>query len=131
MRVKELYSQEDMNWGLGDYMPMLEDFADMVIKVDDDDYQGDSFVLYEDNGRYGYLTFGWGSCSGCDALQACETWEEVQELYDHLQNSIKWFANGKQALKWFKEHDWEGDWHSDTRDTFVDLAIKILTEFES
>ena len=53
-----------------DYTSILNQFGYIVIKVDDDDYQGDSRVLYEGyKDEVGYLQFGWGSCSGCDALQ--------------------------------------------------------------
>lgn len=113
-----------------DYDPMLYEFGNVLVIVEDDDYQGDSRILYEKDGKYGYLQFGWGSCSGCDALQACSTTSEAQELMDELYQSINWFDSPGSCLEWFKEHDWEGDYsaHSAEQKTFVDVVIKTLSE---
>jgi hypothetical protein len=74
-----------------DYSPIIKSFGDVVVQIDEEDYQGDSFVLLRKDEQYGFLCFGWGSCSGCDALQGCETVEALDELIDELQDSIKWF----------------------------------------
>lgn len=76
---------------LCDYSPIIDSFGDVVVRVDDDDYYGDSFVLLRKNDQYGFLCFGWGSCSGCDALQGCETVEQLDELINELRESINWF----------------------------------------
>ena len=94
---------------IANYQPMLEEFGKILIQVDVKDYQGDSFVLYQNGQRFGYLCFGWGSCSGCDALQACESFEEVQELMDKLYNSIRWFDSIKE-LKQFFDKDMKGEY---------------------
>lgn len=107
LSAKEIYQDDGY---FSDYQPMLKQFGEIVVQVDDDDYQGDSRVLYESEGRYGYLCFGWGSCSGCDALQGCGTIEEVQALMNELFASIIWFDSKPDALEFFNTHDWEGDW---------------------
>lgn len=106
--AKEIYEREQLGEyeEIADYQPMLEEFGKILIQVDDDDYQGCSFLLYEIGGGYGYLCFGWGSCSGCDELQACRNMEEVQELMDKLYKEIKWFENIKD-LKQFFNKEWE------------------------
>lgn len=119
---------------LADYDPMIEDFGNVLFKVDDDDYQGDSYVFYGNmhkDSRFGYLNFGWGSCSGCDALQRCSTWEEVQELYEFLHSQIKWFDSAKEAYKWFTEHDWEGDYLTKEKKWFVKIVTCILEQLTS
>lgn len=128
INVKGLYQEE--RWGWYDYQPMLDAFGKIVIQIDDDDYQGDSRLLYDENGKIGFLTFGWGSCSGCDALQACGTLDEVQELCDGLQNDIKWFDDKKQALEYFTNHDWQGDysWHYNETKEFVQKCIEYLQD---
>jgi hypothetical protein len=125
--VKELY--EDERWGWSDYQPMLDAFGKIAIQVDDDDYQGDSRLLYDENGKIGLLIFGWGSCSGCDALLACDSLEEVQELCDSLQEDIKWFDDKKQALEYFANHDWQGDysWHQTETKEFINKCIEYLS----
>ena len=109
----ELYPDESTEFGLliSDYDPIVLNIGDVALRVDDDDYQGDSRVIYiEPDGRVGYLNFGWGSCSGCDSLQACDSYEDVQELMDKLLSDIKWFDSSESALHWFLTHDWIGDY---------------------
>ena len=60
--ITEVYSDESY---FGDYQPLLESFEyDILLQIDDNDYQGDSRLLFKDGDRFGILTFGWGSCSG-------------------------------------------------------------------
>lgn len=101
--AREIY-KEDEYWY--DYQPMLEEFGNIILQCDEDNYQGDSYLVYEQNGKYGYLTFGWGSCSGCDALQACLTIDEVQELIDTLYHKIKWFDSLNELKDYFKTKNW-------------------------
>lgn len=96
-------------YGPYDYEPMVESFGKILVETHVNDYQGDSWYLLKKDDLYGYLSFGWGSCSGCDALQRCSSLEEVAELYNQLKNSITWRAK-EETAKWFAEHDWEGDY---------------------
>ena len=128
--VNELYKVEDDYWFyISDYQPMIDAFGEVAVQVDDCDYQGDTRVLYDNDGSIGILIFGWGSCSGCDALQACTTMEEVQELCDFLQDSIKWFDSREDALAYVTEKDWELEWcwHSKETKEF----IKEVTDYLS
>lgn len=132
--AKELYPDnfESCYDAPSNYDPILESFeGEIVIKVDDYDWQGDSRLLYKyDNGGYGYLLFGWGSCSGCDALQACNSFEQVDELIRELHDDIIRFDTKAEALKYFKEHDWKGDYttNSEEHAQFVSDVIKYLEE---
>jgi hypothetical protein len=82
-----------------------------IVEHSSDDYQGDTWVLLEDDGgKLGYIKYGWGSCSGCDAMQACDTNEEVMELFTSLYNRVQWFDSRDEAEKYFANHDWEGDY---------------------
>lgn len=74
-----------------DYEPIIRSFGEVLVQVDDEDWSGDTRVLLRKDGRYGFLNFGWGSCSGCDALQACDSYQEVDQLISELENDIKWF----------------------------------------
>ena len=113
----ELFSQEygetKLEGCICDYTPILEQFGEILIRVDESDYQGDSFLIYKKGDAYGYLCFGWGSCSGCDALQACRTIHEVQELMDSLCNDILWFNSLEELKDYFAQKDWtlEYSWH--------------------
>ena len=128
--VNELYKEENDCWfHISDYQPMIDAFGKVAVQVDDYDYQGDTRVLYDNDGSIGILIFGWGSCSGCDALQACTTMEEVQELCDGLQDSIKWFDSREEALAYVTEKDWklEWCWHSEETKEFIQEVTDYLS----
>lgn len=131
-RAAELYpdlSADEAFYGPGSYQPIINALGTVLLQVDDKDYQGDSRVLYGDAGRYGVLIFGWGSCSGCDALQACTALGEVDELIAHIESSVKWFDSKSEAADYFANHDWEGDycWHRHETRTFIERAKEILS----
>lgn len=124
-KAKEIYeNNRSSHWY--DYQPMLDEFGEILIQVDEKGYQGDSFLIYKDDNKYGFLTFGWGSCSGCDALQACTTISEVQELMDRLYNCIKWF-DSLQELKDYISDDSivELQWYFYS-DIFKEFKKKVL-----
>jgi len=130
--IQEVYPQcqEDDYFSYpSDYRPLLESFGyEILIQIDDHDYQGDSRLLYFDEGRYGILVFGWGSCSGCDSLQACSSYEDIDELRDRLFHEIKWFDNASDCLEYFEKHDWEGDfsWHDEEMKVFLEDGKELI-----
>lgn len=130
-------------YGPGDYNPLLESMGyQILIKKDEGGYQGDSFVLfYDESGdhgeydgmdQYGILVFGWGSCSGCDALQACNYYKDIEKLRDELNDSIRWDSASSQ-LRYFQEHDWDGDWSRDSQECkewvaeSIDYLFKVVS----
>ncbi len=133
--AKELYPECEGNdnnnylsYSPSSYNRILNEFGEILIQVDDDSYQGDSRLLYEKDGKLGYLQFGWGSCSGCDALQACNTYEDIDELIKDLNNSIRWFDNEQACLYFFENHDWKLDYSYSKKEQkeFIDNVIKYL-----
>lgn len=96
------------------YEGLIDSFGvEIVLDEHDDDYQGDSFYLLRDNDRFGYLAFGWGSCSGCDAFEAARDDGNIAvvELRDELWSSVVWFdsledlrvylGDDKSQLRWY------------------------------
>lgn len=112
------------------YSDLVESFATIVIQEDDDDYQGDSRLLVTDEtGRYGLLTFGWGSCSGCDALQAAEGDEtEVYKLRDDLARSVHWEDNAADLVAYINAKDWSLDYASGGGQAWRDRVLAKLAE---
>ncbi len=111
-----------------DYDPIIRHFGEVVLLISDDGWQGDTRVLYKGiGGEFGYLNIGWGSCSGCDALQSSHTYEEMGDLISALGAAIIWMDRA-DLLKFFQEHDWQGDfsWGEDNQKEFVDKAISHL-----
>lgn len=126
--------EDDLFSAPSDYQPLLSSLGNIVIKVDDQGYQGDSRILFEErraNGesRFGFLTFGWGSCSGCDALQGCRSYKDIDDLRDKLASDIKWLLHS-EMLTFFKTHDWQGDFNgdSDEQKRFVRTVIAFLSD---
>ena len=128
MNAKELYPQDGHYISFGDYNPIIKSFGNVVVQVDDSDYQGDSRILYNEGGKIGYLKFGWGSCSGCDALQACNTYADVDQLIGELRDQVIWFDTPAECLAWFENHDWAGDydWHSEETKSFIEQVKTYL-----
>lgn len=113
-----------------DYDPLIHSFGEVLIKVDDGDYQGDSRVLLSKDGRFGILIFGWGSCSGCDALQACSGISDINDLRERLLASIRW-GTKDETLQHLQTHDWEGDFsNSEETRRFVLESIAFLVKAE-
>lgn len=131
--AKELYpecwkdeQERGSFYGPADYQPIIDEIGNVLIQVDDNDYQGDSRVLYEKDGKYGFLIFGWGSCSGCDSLQACNNTNDIQELINELVNDVKWFDSLEELQKYFSEKDWELEysWHADETKDFITKVLE-------
>jgi len=134
--AKRLYpNMKEMESGMSfgsDYSPLLYHFGIPIIRIDDDDYQGNTWLLWH-NGyileeKFSYLMFGWGSCSGCDALLGCRSYREVGDLIEELEAAIKFFPSTEEALEFFNTHDWQGDFSRgwETK-TFVALCKVYLT----
>ena len=88
-----------------------------VIMLEENDYQGDSIALLRSEfNNYGVLTFSWGSCSGCDALQAAETLDDINKLRSELYSKIHWekdhkdpdfddYKHGRGIARWWLDRD--------------------------
>jgi hypothetical protein len=136
-QIKEAYPPwsggEDKFSHASNYYPILQMIGEIILKVDDDEYQGDSRVIYKRGGKeYGLLIFGWGSCSGCDALQSCDSWEEVHDLAKSLEAKTQWFSLDG-IIEYFEKHDWEGDYsgHQDETKQFIEEGKKLLKELKA
>jgi len=120
------------NWGTnyGDLINTME--VDVLVETEQNDYQGDSFLLVRKGADYGYMTYGWGSCSGCDAAKAATSLAEAIELRDSLYNGIRWFPHLTAALDWLATDDHKLNWygHEPTFNEFlaeVDEYVATLT----
>lgn len=106
------------------YGDIINSFGyEVVIEKDFGDYQGDFCYILKDGNRIGYLIVGYGSCSGCDALQdaepfcMCETdcvcdWSRVVNLRNSLLREVKWESpeNALPENQWWLYEDRMKDW---------------------
>lgn len=121
------WSEPDEPGFHSDYQPIIDSLGDVVIQDDDSGYSGDTWVLYKDpdSDIYGYLCFGWGSCSGCDVLQACSSWDDIAGLIEDLRQEIRWDTR-EGTIQFFREHDWVGDFNYSRK--FLDKVMEYFEE---
>lgn len=90
--------------GPGGYDDLIETFGFHIIATGhDDNYQGDSFYLFRhpvDPARVGFLCFGWGSCSGCDAFEAAQDVQDLEDLQIQLYGEINWIRDMSEFRMW-------------------------------
>lgn len=108
---------ESTAWYSADYDELIDSFeVERLVEVSSDDYQGDTLLLLRRGEEFGFLTFGWGSCSGCDALQACDSAAEATELRDELWAKVEWKSRDEMRT-YLAEKDWAGQFYTTTTDT--------------
>jgi hypothetical protein len=74
-------------------------------------YQGDHLVLLRDGERWGFTVIGYGSCSGCDALEAAgENVREVQALADGIFDGIHWEPSAEAMAAHLASRDGANEW---------------------
>lgn len=113
-------------YSLPSYDEIIATFGDIVKQWEVGSYQGDYIYLLKEGDRYTLSVVGYGSCSGCDALEGLEydmknmTEEEAQKEFNSFVTSfepMQWYSSiGKlyeslttpEANKWyFHEEEWE------------------------
>jgi len=103
--------------------------TEILIECHEGSYQGDSHYLMEKNGEYGILTFGWGSCSGCDALEAIgEDYDKVVSFMNDLYDEIEWMTLDEMKAS-ITSTDFEGKFYFWTSEG--NAFVKQLREWAS
>lgn len=100
----------------------------IIASASDEDYQGDTLLLVQGDSGFGFLIFGWGSCSGCDAYEAAyDDDHELEELGDSLVRGIQWFDTLEAAEDYITSgKDWEGSWvRQDTVERFKTAVVTL------
>ena len=100
---------------------------DILIDSHDGSFSGDSWYLLGNGSSYGYLVFGWGSCSRCDALLGCKDADDLAELYNQLLNKIVWKNSKADMYNYFKTKDWELEFYNDDSE-FCEFKTLVLAE---
>lgn len=124
-----------------DFSPTYRDLIDsmqvtVIFEYEVGDYQGDTMYLLQQGwNKYGYLHIGWGSCSGCDALQDVIDYDwpqskpRVEEFRDELFSRIEWFDSKEAVEKFLREHDWDGDYIGKMGRAFAKAALVKLNPY--
>lgn len=103
---------------LSSYDSMVGTFCDEIVcQMEVGDYQGDTFYILRKGEEYGFLVAGWGSCSGCDALAGCDTYDQLVSLRDDLERSTHWERDFvDMCLFLMKKKDWNADFYWSSAD---------------
>ena len=114
------------------YAELLESrFCTVLDSGDAGSYQGDEFYIvsqslgYSDEARYGFGTSGYGSCSGCDALEAACDNKEINEIADQVYNGLRWFESKADLAAFLTTVDAANEWYAnedewpEIRDRFI------------
>ena len=91
--------------------------TDNILEIDDGDYQGTLiYILHLDTyqpdvSEYVYTSVSYGSCSGCDTLQAIECrgnyWDELpdkRQVEDYMELCLHLLQNC-HMMKEYEDHD--------------------------
>ena len=109
--------------------------AEIILIQEFGSYQGDYLYIFraEEGRYYGFLNFSYGSCSACDSLLGCTSYEDLDTLRVSLINNIEWLSPMK-LINYLKQKDFPAtiagcELHQSEK--FIADAMKIiLTEEE-
>lgn len=110
---------------------------DTHLWADERDYQGDSWAIITSgdyNKTYGFLCFGWGSCSGCDALEDAQSDDEPERsqkmaaVATSLAGKVHWEESQEDLWRWLAEKDFSTEFYDDKEEfkTFLCDALELL-----
>jgi hypothetical protein len=71
-------------------------------------YQGDHLALLKNGDAIGLVVFGYGSCSGCDKLEAITPWDDDED--SDWQPLIDFAATLRDAIHWEGDRDQLREW---------------------
>jgi len=73
-----------------------------ITEINDGDYQGTLLYLIPEEGyqpdRYWFVKIGYGSCSGCDALEGALSGRNIKEKLDDLMSLALHIVQGLKEL---------------------------------
>lgn len=92
-------------------------------------YQGDYAAILKEDDTLGFVVIGYGSCSGCDALEACNSNKEYRELLHSVIQNIYWGTQEELLSKINDEYD-DNNWYrydddfSQNKSKLIEALIK-------
>jgi len=72
------------------------------IYAEEDDYQGEWFAIGIDNDGYWFNQGSFGSCSGCDQLQAIDSIESAKEFLEMMNRTVLIGKSADEAISYLK-----------------------------
>lgn len=103
--------------------------AQELIYTEVGSYQGDFYILAEDATGYLYYKGCYGSCSGCDALQAVNNVEDLAYIVEGMRNRAEHIVkeNIENFLSVTVAEGMRDNWdEKEAKVQFLDEALKII-----
>lgn len=98
--MEEGYDFEYGGPNLG-YTSVVETFGyEIVLSERLGSWQGDIVFVLKNEDRVGFLVVGYGSCAGCDVLEAIRTMDGLKSFALGLHSNIKWFQSLTDLQQW-------------------------------
>jgi hypothetical protein len=91
-------------------------------------YQGDLLVICKKGNKFGMVVTGFGSCSGCDAFQACHgDPKKLRALRDTLCKNIIW-RDITKFISYLRTKEWRNEFYygEEKLPKFIDDTIEKL-----
>lgn len=112
------------------YQPIVDSFGKVLVQVESQGYQGDTYAVIEKGKQFGLLVFGWGSCSGCDALQGCGSYAEVDTLIENLEAGIVWRGSLPALFSYMIDSDRDTSFYYHTEEwlPFLEKTFALVVE---
>jgi len=101
---------------------------DIKASVEIGSYEGD-YLFYCINrftNKQGFGVFGYGSCSGCDMLQGCDTMEELQDAQDAILGTIVWHDTKDELIEYLENRDIKLQWYGEEEDDYTKFVAQVI-----
>jgi hypothetical protein len=129
---------EERTWSEGyyaSYDSIVESFGYNILMGEAiGDYQGDMvYVLYDGLfDQWGVFITGYGSCSGCDILEAMEMdnapVEEYRELQEEWHNGVDWYNTPEELYDAIREKEGDWYWYEDGYSEFIEKFKEVYVD---
>ncbi len=108
-----------------EYDNIVAEFGETIIYKIHESYSGDMWYLLNINGKLAYLNLSYGSCSGCDALQGCNSLKDLTDLIIEIYNSMVKFETLQEAKEYFEAEarQFDASWYYDENKDFIKEAL--------
>lgn len=97
---------------MDEYIALIKDAGlDVIDYLAMGGYQGDLIVIVKKADKFGMIVTGYGSCSGCDVLQACyNNKKKLKQLQKELCDKVIW-KDITPFITYLKKKDWRSEYY--------------------
>lgn len=117
---------------LTDYDTFFNNYGNVVIQNNIGDYEGDYHILYDNGGKFGYLTFGYASY--WDALHDCNTYDELDKLIEETYKEIKNFETPQAVVDYIlstaRRYEWWWYHREGSANQYTQVLLYIVSNYE-